>query len=248
MATRTAETSPHIEVPLIVTRAKVVGFLFLLPIPLWLFGSSYVPSRLVVPGDAAAAARNIMAAETLFRLGIVSVLLIMVADIAMVLLLYQLLKPVNKNLAVLMVILNLLAVPIAMLNELNQFAVLFLVHGNDSLKTFTPDQWHILMSLFMNLHDIGTTIGGIFWGLWLVPYGLLVFKSGFFPRVMGALLIIECFGFLIQSFVGFLVPGLQANLTLLPAITGWAELFVPLWLLIRGVNVEQWKKLALASV
>lgn len=98
------------------------------------------------------------------------------------------------------------------------------------------------MSLFLNLHDTGSTIGGIFWGLWLVPYGLLVFKSGFLPRLIGVLLIIECFGFLIQSFAGFLWPNLEANLALLPALTSWAELFLPLWLLIKGVNVEQWEK------
>jgi hypothetical protein len=247
MTTHTAETLPRIKIPFIVTRARVVAFLFLCLIPIQTFGASYVPSRLVVPGDVAATARNIMASETLFRLGIVSALLIFIADIAYVLMLYQLLKPVNRNIAMLMVMLNLLAVPIALLNELNQFAVILLLHGTGSLRAFTPDQLHALVSLFQNLHDIGITIGGIFWGLWLVPYGLLVFKSGFFPRVMGVLLIIECFGFLIQSFVGFLVPGLQASLTLLPAITGWAELFVVLWLLIRGVNVEQWKKLALAS-
>ena len=247
MTTHAIETLPRAETPFIVTHARVVGFLILCLIPLQIFGLSLVPSRLIVSGDVAATARNIMASETLFRLSIVSALLIFLADVALVLVYYQLLKPVNRNMAILMVILNLLAVPIAMLNELNQFAVLFFVQGPDSLRTFTPDQLHALMSLFMNLHDIGTTIGGIFWGLWLVPFGLLVFKSGFFPRAMGVLLIIECFGFLVQSFVGFLVPGLQADLALLPAITGWAELFVPLWLLIRGVNIEQWKKLALAS-
>ncbi len=247
MATYTAETSPRIAIPLIVTRARVIGFLFLLPIPLWIFGSSYVPSRLVVPGDAAATARNIMASETLFRLGIVSVLLIMVADIAVVFLLYQLLKPVNKNLAALMVILNLPGVPIAMLNELNQFAIPLFLHNAAALRAFTPDQLHALVSLFLNLHDIGTTIGGIFWGLWLVPYGLLVFKSDLFPRLIGVLLIVECFGFLIQSFGGFLLPDLQANLALLPAFTSWAELLLPLWLVIKGVNVEQWEKRARES-
>lgn len=247
MTTYTAETPPHIEIPFMVTRARVVGFLFLLPIPLWIFGSSYVPSCLVVPGDAAATARNIMANASLFRLGSVSVLLIMVADIAVVLLLYQLLKPVNKNMAALMVILNLPGVPIAMLNELNQIAIPLLLHNADALRAFTPDQLHALVSLFLNLHDIGSTIGGIFWGLWLVPYGLLVFQSGFFPRLIGVLLIIECFGFLIQSFGGFLLPNLQANFALLPALTSWAELLLPLWLVMKGVNVEQWKKRALAS-
>ncbi|HLV97545.1 MAG TPA: DUF4386 domain-containing protein [Ktedonobacterales bacterium] len=251
MTTHIAEPSPRIEIPLIVTRARVVGFLLLLPIPLDLFGSLYVPSKLIVPGDAATTARNIMASEFLFRLGIVSTLLLLLVDVAVVLVYYQFLKPVNKNLALLMVILNLLGVPIAMLNELNQFAILLLLHSADSPSIFTPDQVHALLALLLNLHTTGSTIGGLFWGLWLVPYGLLVIKSGFFPKLIGVLigvlLIIECFGFLIQSFGGFLVPDLAATLALLPGMTAWAELFVPLWLAIKGVNVEQWEKRARAS-
>lgn len=247
MTTHPPETLPRRELPFIVTRARVVGFLFLCPIPLQIFGANYVPSRLVVSGDAAATAGNIMASELLFRLGIVSVLLIMVTNIAVVLLLYQLLKPVNKNMAALMVILNLPSVPIAMLNELSQFAIPLLLHNADALRAFTPDQLNALVSLFLSLHDIGITIGGIFWGLWLVPYGLLVFQSGLFPRLIGVLLIIECFGFLIQSFGGFLWPELQTSLALLPALTSWAELLLPLWLVMKGVNVKQWEKRARES-
>src|SRR5579859_741577 len=141
MATRTAEISPIIEVPLVVKHVRVVGFLLLLLIPLAIFGQIYVPSMLIVPADAAATTRNIMASESLFRLGIVSVLLSHLGgDVAWVLVLYQLLKPVNKNMARLMVILILLNVPIALLNELNQFAILFLLHSADSLRAFTADQ------------------------------------------------------------------------------------------------------------
>ncbi|HKD74798.1 MAG TPA: DUF4386 domain-containing protein, partial [Ktedonobacterales bacterium] len=132
---------------------------------------------------------------------------------------------------------------IAMLNELNQFAILFFAHNPTG---FSADQAHGLVSLFLNMHENGVLIGGIFWGLWLVPYGMLVFRSGFLPRIFGILLIVECFGFLIQSFAGFLWPNLDTGLALLPAITAWAELLVPLWLVIRGINVELWKKRAFA--
>lgn len=242
MITRTAATPPFI-----VTHARVVGFLLLLPIPLDLFGSQFVPSKLIVPGDAATTARNILASEWLFRLGIVSTLLLLLVDIVVVLVYYQLFKPVNKNLAGLMVILNLLGVPLAMLNELNNFAILLLLHSADSSRVFTPDQVHTLVSLLLNVHTTGSTIGGLFWGLWLVPYGVLVIRSGFFHRWIGVLLIIECVGFLIQSFGGFLVPDLDATFALLPGLTSWAELFVPLWLVIKGVNVAQWEKRARAS-
>jgi hypothetical protein len=248
MTTRTAEISPIIEIPLIVKHVRVVGFLLLLLIPLAIFGQIYVPSTLIVPADAAATARNIMASESLFRLGIVSVLLSHLGgDIAWVLVLYQLLKPVNKSMARLMVILILLNVPIALLNELNQFAILYLLHSADSLRAFTADQMHALVSLFLNLHDNGIKIAGIFWGLWLFPYGWLVFKSGFLPRFIGVLLMIGCFGYVLQSFVGFLSPNLLVYTAPLAALTSSGELLVPVWLLVMGVNVEQWKKRALVS-
>ena len=247
MTTIAVETSPRIEVPFSVTHIRVAAFLFLILSPIAVFGMIYGPSMLIVPGDAAATARHIMASESLFRLGIASSLLSQLVGIFWVLVLYQLLKPVNKNMAVLMVIFNLLIVPIAMLNELNQFAVLFLSSGADSLKVFTPGQLHTMISLFLNLHDYGIKIAGIFWGLWLFPYGLLVFKSGFLPRILGVLLMIGCFSYLIQSFVGFLSPNLVVYTAMLAAITSSGELLMPLWLLIKGINVQQWEKRALAS-
>ena len=240
MTTRTAETSPRM-------RARVAGFLYLglgLFAP---FSLLYIPSRLIVPGDAATTARNIMASESLFRLGIVSALITVIVNILVVLALYQVLKPVNKNITWLMVIFLLVSVPITMLNELNNFAVLFLLSGADSLKIFTADQVHTLVSLFLNLHATGLNIAGIFFGLWLFPMGYLVFKSGFLPRFLGVLLIIGCLGYLIQSFTAFLSPNLAVKIALLPVLTSWGELLFPLWLVIKGVNVEQWEKRARAS-
>lgn len=242
MTTRTVETSP-----LIVKRARVAGFLYLSLLPFDIFGSLYVPSILIVPGDAAATARNIMASESLFRLGIVSALIGQIVVILVALALYQLLKPVNQNMAVLMVIFNLVATPIAMLNELNQLAILLLLHGPDHLRVFTPDQLHTLVSLFLNLHALGLNIVGLFWGLWLLPMGYLVFKSGFLPRILGVLLIIGCFGYLIQSFTAFLLPNFEVYIAWLAVLTSWGELLLSLWLSIKGVNVEQWKQRALAS-
>ena len=247
MTTFTTETPPRIEIPLTVTHVRVAAFLVLLLAPLAVFGMIYVPSILIVHGDGAATARNIMASESLFRLGIASTLLSQIIGIFWVLVLYQLLKPVNKNMAVLMVIFYLLIVPIAMLNELNQFAVILLSSGADYLRVFTPDQLHALVSFFLNLHAYGIKIAGIFWGLWLFPYGFLVFKSGFLPRILGVLLMIGCFGYLIQSFAGFLAPNLEVYTAQLAALTSLGELLLPLWLLIKGVNVEQWERLALAS-
>ncbi len=217
MKTRIAETSPLIL-------ARVAGLLYLSLLPLGLFGTLYSgPSS---------------------PLGIVSALLVQIVNIFVVLVLYQLLKPVDKNMAVLMVIFLLLGVPIAMLNELNQFAVLLLSGGTDYLRVFTAAQVHALVSLFLNLHGFGINIAGIFWGLWLFPMGYLVFKSGFLPRILGILLMIGCVGYLIQSFAAFLLPNLEVNTAL---FTFWGEVLFPLWLLIKGVNVEQWEKRARES-
>jgi hypothetical protein len=205
------------------------------------FGLIYVPSRLIVPGDAAATAGKIMASESLFRLGIVSNLLIAIVHILVVLALYRLLKSVNKNMASLLVIFGLAGVPIWMLGEVTQLAALLLVSGADYLKVFTADQLQALMLLFLNLHESGLNIAQIFWGLWLFPMGYLVFKSRFLPRILGILLMIGCFGYVIQSFAAFLFPAFKVNIAF---FTGWGELLLPLWLLIKGVNVGQWEKRA----
>jgi hypothetical protein len=217
MTTRTTETSP-------LTLARVAGALYLSLLPLGLFG--------------------VLFSDPSSRLGIVSALLVQIVNIFVVLALYRLLKPVNKNMAALMVIFLLLGVPIAMLNELNQFAVLILSSGADYLSVFTAGQLHALVLFFLHLHDIGINIAGIFWGLWLLPMGYLVFKSGFLPRILGILLMIGCAGYLIQSFATFLIPDFQVNIAL---FTFWGEVLFPLWLVIRGVNVEQWKKRALEA-
>ena len=235
MPTRTAETSPLV-------RARIAGFLYLmvnLPAP---FALIYLPSRLIVRGDAAATAANIMASESLFRLAIVGFLFTLTASIFLVLALYQLLKVVNKNMASLMVIFMLVSIPIGMLNELNNLAVLLLLSGADYLKVFTTEQLQALVYLFLRLHNQGFNIAQIFWGLWLFPMGYLVFKSGFLPRILGILLMIACFGYVIQSFAAFL----GNNLSII-FFTGWGELFLLLWLLIKGVNVEQWNKRAAES-
>ena len=223
--------------------ARVAGFLYLILFPLGIFGAFYVPSILIVPGDAVTTANNIMASESLFRLSIVSALIVQIVNMLLVLVLYKLLKPVNKNHALLMVIFFLVGVPIAMLNELNRFAALLLLSGADYLTVFTADQLQALVPLFLDLHEQGINIAGIFWGLWLFPMGYLVYKSGFLPRIFGILLMIGCFGYLIDSFAIFLSPSFKG----IAMFTFWGEVLFPLWLLVKGVNVEQWEKRALES-
>jgi hypothetical protein len=173
--------------------------------------------------------------------------MIQIVNIFVVLVLYKLLKPVNKNHALLMVIFILLGAPIAMLNELNRLIAPLLLSGANYLTVFTADQLQALVPLFLDLHEHGITIAGIFWSLWLFPMGYLVFKSGFFPRILGVLLIIAGFGYLIDSFAFFLLPNLYATISQFILFMTYGEFFFPLWLLIKGVNVEQWEKRALES-
>ena len=169
--------------------ARIAGFLYLLLAPLGFFGGMYIPS-LTVPGNAAATVGNIMAHAVLFRLSIFSALLTPIVTVFVALFLYKLFKSVDKNQAVLMVIFAFAALPIAMLNELNHYAVLQLLNGTNYLKVLGVDQLYSQVMFFLDLSQYGVSIAGIFWGLWLLPMGYLVFKSGFFPRVIGVLLII----------------------------------------------------------
>ena len=222
--------------------ARIVGLLYLLMFPLGMFPAFFGPDSVIVPGDAAATANNIMATESLFRLSFVCDLISQVIFIFVVLFLYKLLKPVNKNLASLMVIFALVGIPIAMLNLLNELAPLLLLSGVDYLTAFEAGKLHTLVMLFLDLYEIGFYIAMIFWGLWLLPLGYLVFKSGYLPRILGILLIIGGFGYLIDVVIFFLFPNIDASIK---AFTFIGEVLFPLWLLIKGVNVEQWEKRAL---
>jgi hypothetical protein len=237
MTTRTAKTSPLII-------ARLAGFLYLLTVPLGIFNFLYIPSNLIASGDAAATAHNIMAYEPLFRLGIVSALVGAIIPILYLLLLYRLLNPVSKDSAVLMVVVALMGNPIAMFNELTQLGALQLLSGADYLTVFTTAQLQALAYLFVRLHSYGINIAFIFSGLWLLPLGYLVFKSGFLPRILGILLVIGGFGYLIDVFSGFLFPDSNLSIGL---FTGLSEIFFLLWLLIKGVNVEKWEKLVAES-
>jgi hypothetical protein len=235
--TRIARSSP-------LKTARVAGFLYLLTVPLGVFNFMYLPSSLIVSGDAAATARNIAASESLFRLGIVSALLGAVLAVFYVLILSKLLKPAGRDLAVVMVVLALLGIPIAMLNELTQIGVLQLLSGADYLSAFTTAQLNALAYLLVGLHSQGVNIAFVFSGLWLLPLGYLVFRSGFLPRILGVLLIIGGIGYLIDVFSAFLFP--DSNLAI-GVFTGLAEILFLVWLLIKGVNVERWNRRAAGS-
>jgi len=218
--------------------ARVAGCVYLL-LAIALFRLMYIPSILFVRGDATATANNIAAHEMLFRFGILSELLTGIIVIFLVLALYRLLKDVDRGHAVLMVILGgLMPAPIYLLNALNDVAALLLARGADFLTVFDGNQLNALALFFLRLHHHGDLVNGIFWGLWLFPFGVLVYRSGFLPRFLGIWLIINGFAYLPISFAGLLLPRYE-NLMFkiaFPALLG--EMAIMLWLLIMGAKPQ----------
>jgi hypothetical protein len=222
------------------TTARISGLLYLLTAPLSVFSIIYLPTVFLVPGDPAKTVQNIAASELLFRLGIVSFFIGQMIYIILPLLFYKLFSQVNKIFALLMVILMYISLPISFANELNNFAVLRLINSSAS----DPLQLQTQVMLFLNLHQDGITISGIFWGLWLFPLGYLVFKSEYYPKILGILLMIACFGYVFDSFAHFLFPNFNFKIA---TFTFIGEISFILWLIIRGVNVKQWEKRYLKS-
>src|SRR6202158_2321704 len=185
---------------------RFAGLLYVLMSIPGFFALIYVPSKLIVHGSATATASNIAASETLFRLGIACNLIGQAGFIFVALALYELLKGVNQRHAVVMLTLILVGAPIALLNELNAIAALVLVRGADFLSVFDKAQRGALAMLFLNLHGYGFDVAGILWGLWLFPLGLLVYRSGFIPRILGVLLMLNTVTFPVNSLMWLVLP------------------------------------------
>jgi hypothetical protein len=220
--------------------ARIAGLLY---IPPWIFSlvAIFLRQDLIVPGDAATTANNIKASKLVFSLSVSMDLIVQVVFIFLVLALFKLLKPVNRNQSVLMVVLFLVSVPIAMLNAVTHYGALLLSSGADYLTVFSTGQLQALVPFFLEMNEYGIYVASIFWGLWLFPLGYLVFKSGFLPKILGIYLMISCFGYLIDFVTFFFIPDFGVSINM---FTGWAELILCLWLLIKGVNVEEWEKRA----
>lgn len=218
--------------------ARVAGAVYLSMAVTAPFSLIYIPRALIVQGNATATANNILAHETLFRLGIVADLSTAVIFILLGMALYRLLSGVNKTHASLMVVLVLVSATIGFMNVLNNIAALTLFRGADFLAVFDKPQRDAVAMLFLGLHGQGLVINEIFWGLWLFPFGVLVMRSGFLPRILGVLLIVNCFAYLAASLTSLLLPDYASVVSraILPALTG--ELWIALWLLIKGAKVQ----------
>jgi hypothetical protein len=211
--------------------ARWAGLLYFLTIPTGMFGLVYAPSKLFVHGDAAATAENIRASDWLLRYGMAGELLGQIFLIYAVLVLYRLFRPVDEALARSMVVLGaLISAPILFVNLLNECAALLLVE-NDIYEPLGRDA---LAYLFMQLHGRGYIVAEIFWGLWLFPFGLLVIRSGFIPRILGWALIAAGIGYVASSAAWFLAPDYQDAVDAVARRLELGELPIVFWLMIWG--------------
>jgi hypothetical protein len=217
-------------------QARTAGAIYLLLSLIAPFSLMYVPSRVIVRGNAAATAEKLLSHEMLFRCGIVADLLSSVVFIGVAFALYRLLARVQPMWAEFMVALVLVSAAVGFLNTLNNIAALTLVRGSDFLSALEKPQRESLAMLFLRLHGQGTFMNQIFWGLWLFPFGLLVFRSGFLPRFLGIWLILNGVAYVVLSLIALLWPG-HENFALrfaVPFLLG--EVVTLLWLLIRGAK------------
>ena len=182
-----------------VKSARIAGALYLSLVLVAPFSMLYVPGKLIVHGNAVATADNILAHETMFRLSIFGDLIGHVIFICLGIALYRLLSSVNKTWALLMVAFVLVSAAVGFLNTLNNIAAVILFRGGEFLSVLDKSQRDALAMLFLRLHSQGEFINEIFWGVWLFPFGLLVFRSGFLPRFIGIWLIIACFAYVALS-------------------------------------------------
>jgi len=220
--------------------ARIAGLLYLLHFVFFFIADNGVHYTAVSPLDAAATVNQIMASEWLFRIGFVSFLLAALFFLLAAWALYVLFKPVNKDLALLFVFLNLGGVVIQCASLFSEFEAQILLSGAETLKAFPADQLQAQAMLFLNVYKNGFMIAQIFLALWVLPLGYLVIKSGYLPKIIGIFLFIDCLALLIWFFQFFLVYPENATISgLCLGISFIAEFSLCLWLLIKGVNSKQ---------
>jgi hypothetical protein len=217
--------------------ARNAGILYLFLAITGAFGIMYIPMVIVIPTDPVSTAKNILDNGGLFRLSIFSQMISQTIFIFLILTLYRLFREVDLKNARLMVGLVFVAVPIAFLNTLNQIITLNFLGGDSFLGAFNKGQLQAMAMVFLNLSNDGIALAQIFWGLWLFPFGLLVIRSKFIPKWIGYLLIVACFGYVVNSTAHFLLPNYVALVAPFTAVAGTvAEFSIILWFLIKGVK------------
>jgi hypothetical protein len=230
-------------------KARLAGVLYLLLIISGFIYLVYIPLELIDMQNAAKTLKNIRNSELLFRLGIVTAICSSLIFILLPLALYSLLESVNKVSAKFMVLFALISIPISFVNILNKFSILTLINKAAYAQKLGVTELQSKVMFLIDSYNNGLEISQIFWGLWLLPFGYLVYQSGFLPKLLGILLMAGCFGYLITFFGGFLYS--DFNKTLISEIVGYpaplGEIGICLWLLIMGTNKLKFRKETVAN-
>lgn len=221
--------------------ARAAGLLYLIVVLTGILSLAYIPSQLIDHDDAAQTISNITASLDLFRLGIAAGFVRYIAFLFLPLALYKLLAHVNQPVALIMVLLAIISVPISLGNMANKLDVLTLLSDNAYLLNMSDEQLQRSVMLSLARYNNVILVAEIFWGLWLLPFGYLVFKSNMLPRILGLFLMLGCFGYLIDIFGRTLFPdfpqGVIASNVTSPAAIG--EIGTCLWLLLFGARASK---------
>lgn len=218
--------------------ARIAGALYLIVVLTGIFNLMYVPSKLIAGNDATATFNNIVAAQSLFRFGILSAVACYIAFLLLPLVLYELLKTVDKKYAVLMVVFAVVSVPISFANLQHKYAILDMLEQFNTLSSTDLKNLPAEIMQQLTAYRMGNQVVSIFWGLWLLPFGILVYRSGFLPKILGILLMAGCLGYLINFTGNLLFPYYEkmgvGSFISLPASLG--EIGICLWLLVKGIK------------
>ncbi len=223
------------------TLARIGGALYVFIIVAGVFGELFVRDALIVSGNAAATAANVAAHEGLWRLGIAGDLLMHVADLPLLVILYVLMRPVNRDLALLVLLFDAVQSAALVVSKMNLLMPLFAGGDAAYLKAFTPEQLQALSYLSMRMDTHGFGFGLIFFGCGCLVLGYLIRRSGYLPWILGALIQLAGACYLVNSFALILAPTLAGALfpaIMLPPFV--AETSLALWLLVKGVDVPRW--------
>ncbi|MDP1764086.1 MAG: DUF4386 domain-containing protein [Sediminibacterium sp.] len=216
--------------------ARLAGLLYLIWVITGIYAIFYISPQIIVQGDAVTTAKNMLSNEFLFRTGIINDIISNTIWVFLALALYRLFKQVNERQAKLLVALVIVQIPAVFFIEAFNITSLMIFKG-EILKTFELGQRQDLAMLFLKINDYGTLILEMFWGLWLLPFGQLVYKSGFIPRILGVFLILDGVALIMQCFTSLLLPEYQ-TLVKQFGMPFWilGEISIMLWLLIKGVK------------
>jgi hypothetical protein len=219
--------------------ARIAGVLFLVSMVAGGFGEAYVPSKLIVSADATATAANLRNFDFLYRLGFAAFLIESLCDTALALILYALLKPVNKQLSLLAAFFGLMATATFAFAELFYFAPQLIIGGAGYLKTFSPDQLNALVLLSLKFYGYAGMIFTAYYGMGWIVRAYLIFRSGYLPKFLGVLMAIGGIGFVVRNFALILAPAYASDVLLMLMFPG--GLLLAVWLLVKGVDVPKWK-------